>query len=228
MPARKTPIVTNYYYHVVNRSVGQIPIFKGAYDFKRLLRLINYYRFAGAQLSFSRFISLSSSEQSKILQTWQQEKTVLIEIICFCLMSNHFHFLIKQVKDRGISDFIRKIQDSYAKYFNLKNQRAGPLFQGRFQAILVKNEGQLLHLSRYIHLNPYTAFIVKDKEKLTSYQWSSLNEYLKTQSGVCQTSVVLSPFKNPGAYLQFILNQADYQRSLDLINHLVLESPGVP
>jgi len=84
----------------------------------------------------------------------------------------------------------------------------------------------LVHVSRYIHLNPYSSFVVKDLKDLEKYLWSSLSEFLAPEKGgICQKEMILNYFKTPEAYKEFIFDQADYQRKLDQIKHLLLESP---
>ena len=175
MPIRKTPLETGYYYHLFNRSVAKIPIFTSKRDFIRAISLLNYYRFKNLPFPFSQLMRLNKGQREDVLRELEKSKGELIEIICFCLMPNHFHLLLKQLQDKGIMRFLRNFQDSYAKYFNIKHQRSGSLFQGRFKAVLIEDDAQLLHLSRYIHLNPYSSFIVRNKKSLSNYSWSSFS-----------------------------------------------------
>ncbi len=135
-------------------------------------------------------------------------------------MPNHFHLLLKQVQDSGISQFIGKLSNSYTRYFNTLNKRVGPLFQGRFKAVRVKTDEQLLHLSRYIHLNPYVANLVKDP---SFYQWSSYNEYLDIKNGICNKDIVLGLFKDSSEYATFVTDHSEYARQLEIIKHLAFE-----
>lgn len=97
--------------------------------------------------------------------------------------------------------------------------------QGLFKAVLVENDNQLIHLSRYIHLNPYAAEIVKDRNKLEDYPWSSFSEYLhKTTNSICSPGEVLLHFKDRLDYKQFVLERADEQLEIKRIEHLIIES----
>jgi len=138
-------------------------------------------------------------------------------------MSNHFHFLLKQVKKKGIPIFLKNVQSGYAKYFNAKYKRLGPVFQNRFKAILIESDSQLLHLSRYIHLNPYSSLAVREKKDLIYYPWSSFRQYLGMERGFCKTKIILDQFQDQREYRDFVFNQADYQRELEKIKHLLLE-----
>lgn len=223
MPIRKTPLETDYYYHLFNRSVAKVPIFTCKRDFIRAMGLLNYYRFKNAPLSYSRLMRLDSSQREDILKKLEENGEEMIEIICFCLMPNHFHLLLKQLQDDGIMIFLKNFQNSYAKYFNMRYQRPGSLFQGRFKAVLIEDDSQLLHVSRYAHLNPYSSMVVKDKKDLLSYPWSSLLQYLKKSDGFCRPEIVLEQFKSSRDYLNFVFDRADYQRSLEKIKHLTCE-----
>lgn len=78
----------------------------------------------------------------------------VVNLLAFCLMPNHFHLLVKQMTKDGITQLMNRISTNYGMYFNKKYQRVGPLFQGVYKAVLIDNDDQLLHLSRYVHLNP--------------------------------------------------------------------------
>lgn len=148
----------------------------------------------------------------------------LVDIICFCLMPNHFHLLLNQLKDNGISKFMANLQNSFTRYFNTKHERIGHLLQGQFKAVLIEDDNQLLHVSRYIHLNPYSSYVVKDLESLEQYLWSSFPEYLgKVAAEICNKEIILSQFKDKKDYKKFVFDQADYQRRLEEIKHLVIE-----
>lgn len=154
----------------------------------------------------------------------KEEKDCWVEINAYCLMPNHYHLLVKQTKDNGIFNFVRRLSSSCSHYFNKKNERKGGLFEGRFKAVRVETNGQLLHLSRYIHLNPYSSFLVNDLRSLLDYSFSSLPEYLgRTETSICQKGTILNQFPNPEDYKKFVLDQADYQRSLEEIKHQLLE-----
>ena len=115
-------------------------------------------------------------------------------------------------------------QNSYTRYFNKRHKRDGSLFLDQFKAVRVVSEQQLLHLSRYIHLNPYSSYVVKNFSELKNYQWSSFPEYLGEKNGFCATEVVLSFFPSREKYKNFVLNHADYQRGLEIVKHLMFDA----
>lgn len=226
MPYRKVILAPEQIYHVFNRGVASVPIYFNIREYLRFLDLVDYYRFSNTPFSFSDLMNLQKKEREEILVRLKKENATHVEILSYCLMPNHFHLLLKQITDKGISIFMKNLQNSYVRYFNIKNKRAGPLFQSMFKAVRIENDEQLLHVSRYIHLNPSTAYIV-EPEKLEDYIWSSLKAYLdenlNKDNYFVNPKVVMKFFKNGKNYLKFVLDQADYQRELDKIKHLVFE-----
>lgn len=224
MPGRKTPLVTGEIYHVINRGVWSLPVFNTRRDYFRILNATLYYQNVGALLSYSKFLSLPLNERLLRLKFLEKSRKFLVEIIAYCFMPNHIHFLLQQMEEDGISKFIGKLTNSYTRYFNTKNERTGPLFQGRFKAVRVETDEQLVHVSRYIHLNPYSSHIVNSLEDLVNYFYSSFPEYLgKVKTSYCFRQIVLGNFKNEEEYKKFVFDQANYQRTLEQIKHLALE-----
>jgi len=101
-----------------------------------------------------------------------------MSIICYALMPNHLHFIIRQNADIVVSTFMHKLSGSYAMYFNKRYVHVGHVFQGRFKSKTVKDDDYLLHLSRYIHLNPLD--IAGSMNGLERYLWSSYAEYVRS------------------------------------------------
>jgi len=221
MPIRQLPLVNEEIYHILNRGVARAHIFKNRYDYKRFISGIKLYQFQNPPINCSRFVNLTESEKEKNLKNLTKQ----IEILSYCLMPNHFHLILKQKEENGIAEFMRHVADSYGKYFNEKHKRKGPLFEGRFRAVRVENEEQFLHLNRYIHLNPHSAFLVKKIEDLFDYPHSSLKEYLELDnSNLCQKELVMEAFGNSiEKYKNFIIDQANYQQHLQIIKHQILE-----
>ncbi|MBI3486527.1 transposase [Candidatus Daviesbacteria bacterium] len=182
-------------------------------DYHRLLEVLYYYQFSGPKPRFSTHKYFRN-------QTFNKNPKI-VEIISYCLMPNHFHLLLKQLKDGGIQEFIRKISNSYTKYFNTKHKRVGPLFQGNFKAKDIETDEQLVHVSRYIHLNPFVAGLTNNLE---NFPYSSYQEYLEpTQNKLSIPKVIMDFFKKPADYQKFIEDQKDYSKTLDQIKHLLLE-----
>lgn len=140
-------------------------------------------------------------------------------------MPNHFHLLLKQLQNQGISRFLSDIQNSYAKYYNLKNDRNGGLFQNNFKAKRIRNNEEFIHVSRYIHLNHTTSSII-NFEQLLSYEYTSVHCYLKNKNNtLINTKLILDYFKSPQMYLKFLSDQVDYQRKLKSIKEVMTDEP---
>ncbi len=184
-------------------------------DYTRFIKTLKYYQIANPKPRFSLFHRSTSS---------LDKNPKIVEIISYCLMPNHFHFLVKQKWDNGITEFTSKITNSYTKYFNIKNRRFGPLFQGEFKAVHIESNEQILHLSRYIHLNP---LVGHKTNNLDSYQWSSYREYLGFNNNICGKKIILEQFQSPANYKQFVLDQKEYGESLERIKHQLLDNPQV-
>ena len=226
MPGRKISLVNGETYHILNRGISHQPTCRNKRDFDRAIETLRYYQNVRLPLRFSRFISLTAKEREEIIRKKVAEKRFLVEIIAYCLMPTHFHLILKQKRDNGISSFMSKFTNSHTRYFNVKNRRHGPLFQGKFKAVRVKSEAQLLHLSRYIHLNPYSSYIIKNVQEIENYPYSSFREYLgKSKIEICQKEDILNQSRSPSSYKKFVLERADYQRTLQIIKSIVLEEP---
>ncbi len=225
MPGRKTIIATGEVYHLLNRGIASQPIFLNARDYQRASNTFFYYRNRILPLRYSYFLLQSLEKRREILENLNKKQDFLVAIIAFCFMPNHFHFLVRQNVDNGIANFLSKFSNSYTKYFNTKRKRRGPLLEGKFKAVRIETDEQLLHVSRYIHLNPYTSHLVKDVKDLKNYPYSSFPEYLnKVKVNFCFKDDVLGQFKNINSYKRFVYNQADYQRELQQIRHLILDT----
>jgi len=188
-----------------------MPIFLTPRDHTRFLDTLKHYLDVNIDIRFSK-----SSREDYI-----KPKEQIVDIVSYCLMPNHFHFLLKQNEDNGIMNFIRKSTNSYAKYFNIKRKRKGPLFEGKFKAVRVESNEQLLHLTRYIHLNPLIGYVT---DNLNIYRWSSYPEYLgNSELQICSKDIILDQFKSPKDYEGFVLDHVDYAKELDQIKHELLE-----
>lgn len=120
-----------------------------------------------------------------------------IELVAYCLMPNHFHLLIKQSSSLSMTSFLRSVTTRYVLYFNKKYERVGPLFQGRYKAVLVEKDEYLLHLSRYIHLNPVGQY------KDLSQSYSSYAGYLGTKNIAWVKPKVVSDFFDKNKSIEF-------------------------
>jgi len=224
MPGRDIQLVNEEVYHVFNRGVSSQTIFNCDRDYFQFLDRIKYYQNGYLSIGYSQLNDLSLAVRGDLLTKLSEKKNFLVDIIAYCLMPNHFHLILKQKIENGISKYLSNLTNSYTRYYNIKHKRVGPILQGKFKAIKVENDEQLLHLSRYLHLNPYSAGIVENLKELFKYPYSSLIEYYNHHKGICQTDIILEQFQNSSSYKKFVLDQADFQRNLQIIKKQILES----
>ncbi len=214
MAKRNVIFANNEYYHVFNRGVARMPIFHTRRDYIRFLQATQYYKKNLKGRSFSHYAE--SQELS-------EKFTNAVDIISYCFMPNHFHFLLCQKEEGGISNFMRKLMNSYAKYFNVKHKREGPLYQGNFKAVWIESTEQLIHVDRYIHLNPVVSQMVVSKPE--EYEWSSYREHLGISSrNICNRGIIKEQFKTVELLKSFTVDHIDYARKLDNVKHLLLDS----
>lgn len=221
MSQARTPLVNDHYYHVLNRGVARQNIFKSRWDYKHALNALSYYRFVNPPMKLSYFQNLAQDVREDTMRELANSEKY-VEIISFVFMPNHFHLLLKQTHDNGISKFISQFCNSYSRYFNTKYQRVGPLFQGRFKSVLVESTEQLMHLSRYIHLNPVVSAVISEKD-LMSYEFSSLPEYMSGNYRIVKSEAILENFSSIKEYKKFLLDHISYAKELEKVKHLTLE-----
>ena len=213
MPPRQGILATGETYHVFNRGLRHEPIFTEKREFHLFLDAAFFYLQTEPSIKFSYY--------------WQQPNKYdlhldkkLVDIHAYTIMPNHFHFLLTQREEEGIRKFIHRLSSSYSKYFNIKHNQKGPVFEARFKTVRVESQEQLVHLSRYIHLNPVTAFLVESPE---DYEFSSYRDYIGLEkNSFLDPTLVLNSF-SAGSYRDFVMDQKDYQRELKRIVSLTLE-----
>jgi len=199
-------------YHIFNRGVEKRRIFQDNHDRRRFISLLPYC------LSPAEIRSYSIMKRSKA-RTHNDHAEKLVDILCYCLMPNHFHLLLKENSIRGVSTYMQRLQNSYSRYFNTRYDRVGPLFSGRFQAVPISDDEQCIHVARYIHLNPFVARLIDDP---LGPAWSSLAEYLDGKAGFCQIEL-LSEQMSMKEHRDFLLDHASYARELELMQHLTID-----
>ncbi len=220
MPYRKVPLAEGNIYHVFTRSIAGYKIFNSDMDFKRMFTAIAFYTSMPSAGRISDFFRGSRKQRKEFpLQNYPLNKK--IRLIAYCIMPTHIHLLLHQLGEESISRYINLVLKSYSKYFNLKHKRLGPLWESRFKNVIVESDEQLIHLTRYIHLNPVTAYLVDRPE---DWRHSSYQEYLKViedGKGICDYSGYVAMGSN--SYRNFTNDQIDYQRKLQDIKKLILE-----
>lgn len=195
MPSRSITFAEGEYYHIFNRGVDKRDVYMDKEDlfrFFKCLQVLNTEKAIGSlyEHSFKESLQLGNPIPK------------LVEIVCYCLNPNHYHLLLKQEVENGISLFMQRLGVAYTNYFNEKYERTGPLFGGAFKAVHIQDNRQLLHLSAYVNLN----FEVHDKWKnsknpLTLSSWGEYEGESKNK--ICNTSIILEQFSNFNSYKKF-------------------------
>ncbi len=220
MPQREVPILPGEIYHVFNKTIDHRRIYTDDQCCLHFLDLVKYYRSTKAIVSHSKLKEIDSVVRNELLKKINYSRFFKVNILSYCLMPTHFHFLLYERKQKGIERFIGDIINAITRYYNLKNDRTGPIFHSRFRAVHIKSSEQLLHVSRYIHLNPYSASIVQTFSELKEYRWSSYYELINGLKIICEKRLVLKYLRsNIASYIDFAKGNADYQKTLEYIKH---------
>jgi len=209
----------NEYYHLYNRGTEKREVFLDGADYRRFISLLY-------ACNASKVIHLSDRQGSTLTEILGVERGVpLVDIGVYCLMPNHFHLLVRERREGGISLFVQKLSTAYTMYFNKRYKRSGSLFQGRFKATHVNSDEYLKYLFAYIHLNP-VKLIQKDwKERgvrnrakvevfLCGYRHSSYRDYVgeTTQEGAILTrSAFPDYFSTKKVFKNFIDDWLNYR-----------------
>lgn len=182
---RKNNFAVDEYYHIYNRGTDKRVIFQDEHDYNRFAALL-YVANSVDSVDISKHFSEGRSF-AELLSIPRKE--TLVDIGAYCLMPNHFHLLLREKKEGGISSFMKKLATAYSMYFNKKNKRSGALFEGRFKERHADTDEYLKYLFSYIHLNPVKIIDPKWKEQgitdrvaakkyLGEYQYSSYLDYV--------------------------------------------------
>ncbi len=212
---RKQPLISGEYYHIYNRGVDKRKIFLSNTD---------YHRFFTSMKEFNQ----ADPIHSLYLHNQRKEKQAagvrhlqkLVEIICYCLNPNHFHFILKQKENNGISEFMKRLGGGYTNYFNHYYKRSGVLFQGKFKSVHIETNAHLLYLSAYINRNYFIHGYGND----FSWQYSSFLDYTGKGTGeICNTNIILDQFKNKNEYQEFMQKNALYMKEKKEAEKYLLE-----
>ncbi len=215
---------TGKIYHIFNKSIAGYKIFNSGDDYTRMIQGMRFFSVDNNLPKFSQLIKSKEVEKKGLANTIRErsENSYYVDIIAYCLMPTHFHFILKQKKKDGINKFVGNLSNSYSRYFNNKYDRKGPLWQGRFNRIKVKSNEQIIHLTRYIHLNPTSAGLV---EKPDQWKCSSYREFIELEeieNPLCNYQNLLDI--DPDQYKEFVTSRIDYQRELEIIKkNIILE-----
>jgi putative transposase len=185
---RKEPFVPGEFYHCYNRGVDKRVTFETEEDFEYFLKILNFFN--------DRDTSVSIRER----QNGNVIKNRYVSLVAYCLNKNHFHLLLKEENDGGISKYMQKVSTGYTMYFNQKYKRSGSLFQGKFKSKHVDNDLYMKHLGVYINVNNQVHGVVSKKE----YRSSFMNFVAKRGDSLCDPYPLLALYDSDVDYTHCI------------------------
>ncbi|MEK7120733.1 MAG: transposase [Patescibacteria group bacterium] len=224
-------------YHVYNRGVDKRDVFLDTKDYWRFIH--DLYEFNDSSPAGKLYLLKKSQEKEKNSEIGSPKiklkREILVEILAFCLMPNHYHLMLRQQCENGVSEFMKKIGIGYTSYFNQKYEREGALFQGKYKLVHVTEDNHFEHLPYYIHLNPLDLVmpewrdgILKNKEDvfhfLETYRWSSFLDYIgkKNFPSVTQRTFLEGILGSTTAQKQNMIEWIT-RNKLEEVEHIALE-----
>jgi putative transposase len=190
MPYRGDAFARDHYYHIYNRGAGKGLIFFNPGNYEHLLRLVKQYH-----------------------------RQYGVAIIAYCLMPNHYHFLLRQETDQPLSKFINVLFNAFVQAVNRQQGRKGTLFEGRFRHVWIDREEYVIHLCRYIHLNPVKADLVPSPG---DWAYSNYLEWIERRAGTLKDKVFIRDrFPTPESYQQFVADGLDERQTREFITQYV-------
>ncbi len=221
MSIRKINLVGGEYYHIYNRGNSKQKIFHDNEDYFRFMSLL----YSCNSINSFRIFGLNKDESP---YDFDRDKQI-VSIGSFCLMPNHFHILITQLEEKGISKFMQKLSTAYSMYYNKKYIRTGGLFEGKFKSEHAKNDRYLKYLFSYIHLNPIKLFQkdwkeigIKNKKEalayLEKYKYSSYQDFLdikRIQNKILNIESFPKYFSNKESFIKEIFEWLGYNNKND-------------
>ncbi|MBI4825571.1 MAG: transposase [Nitrospirae bacterium] len=218
----KRPVFAdNELYHIYNRGVEKRDIFMDERDYYRFVHNLYEFNDQNPAVNISYYFDKGSGTvRSTPLKVRKEPRKNLVDILVFTLMPNHFHLLLRQKKENGISRFMQKLGTGYTNYFNVKHKRVGGLFQGKFKAVHVNEEAHFIHLPHYIHTNPLELKYGSRTsiDLILNYRWSSFQDYIgrKNFPSVTSRGFLLNIFGGEEGYLKHTLKRLDGLDNEDL------------
>ncbi|MCR4333562.1 MAG: transposase [Patescibacteria group bacterium] len=200
MSRRQNIFANDEFFHVYNRGVDKRIIFTDEHDIQRFFQ---------SMVEFNTIDPIGSIYENSFRQLGGRTPKLtekLVNIITYCLNPNHFHLILEQLVDGGISEFMKRVGGGFTGYFNNKYERSGALFQGKFKSVHIDSNEYLLHVSAYVNLNDRVHQLGGPTPKLVK-SWSSWEEYMDPKiKGICKKEIILGQFEAINEYKKFALS----------------------
>jgi len=199
----------NEYLHIFDRGIQKQPVFEIEADYLRFLFLILTFQGEAVIKNISREIKRSVQSRTLHIDTGLEKeilKNRMVELVAFCLVPNHFHLMVRELVDDGVSKYMQRVLTAYVKYFNLRHNKSGYLFQGKYKSVLIADDRQLMHTSAYIHKHPAE---IGWRKREDQYPWSSYQDCIgKNRFGdLLVTEIITERFteeKGKFSYKKFV------------------------
>ena len=213
------PLITGQIYHIYNRTISaEVPFFENNY-LELFIKLLFHYKTYNTAFSQHKdklkrlngddlSLRLISPNIRNVTNCPDVRKYVPVEIYAYCPMPNHYHLLVKQLIDGGISHFIKSFQSSITQIYNKKDNRKGTLWESKFKAKLVDSDESFLQVNRYIHLNAVESSKISIK-KPEEYIWSSYLDAIGQRHGKLCNHEILWNLMKPNIYRGFVNSKVD-------------------
>lgn len=219
MPNAPRILKNGFVYHIYNRGVEKRDVFPDHTYYIRFLKTLSYYQ---KEEPVKLFLKLRGGAKENQPETGRS----LVTVLCYCLMPNHFHLVVKQINEGGITKYMNCVANSYTRYFNTRLDRVGPLFQGTFKAKLIDSSESFMQVTRYIHLNPQElSFHLPGGTKgYRDYPYSSYPAYIDDdrEDGLCDKEAIRELIMLSPAYREFVDAKALTEASQG-IEHIIIE-----
>jgi len=215
MPKRLEYFCKGRFYHIFNKTIDHKAIFLQQEMYLLFKKILGYYQFESISEKFSESKRRKTKKPEKLFLT-KQDNNRIFSCLAYCFMPNHFHLLLRQNGDIALNKVLHRVFISFTRTYNLLKKRQGPLFLPQFKVVEINSQEQLLHVSRYIHLNPYSSAII-DLKTIPVCPLTSMPVYQRFWNDFCEPDIILANFdNNPKKYLDFVLDNAEYQRKLEI------------
>jgi putative transposase len=238
MSIRKTNLVPGEIYHIYNRGVDKRNIFLDESDKYRFVHDLFEFNDKNPAKNLTIYLKNNANKEVGLPKLKGGSREMMVEILAYCLMDNHFHLMVRQKTENGITEFMRKLGTGYTNYFNKKYDRSGSLFQGKFKSVNLNNNAHFLYLPIYIHLNPLDfnfpewregkiKYYKKAVDFLENYKWSSYVDYIgkKNFPSILSRDFLLDRFDNSTEKLKKETNNwlKSFSKNIQKVKSIIAE-----
>ncbi|MCX6739169.1 MAG: transposase [Candidatus Parcubacteria bacterium] len=194
----REPFTENEFYHVYNRGVDGRGIFSDDFDSFRFLESLKVFN---DEAPSGSIYEQSFNKDVALLGGLTPKPKKLVNIVAYCLNPNHFHLILEQISEKGISEFMKRVGGGYTTYFNVREKRKGSLFMGTFKSRHISTNEYLLHVSAYVNLNDRVHQLGGLTPKLIRSSWTEYTGVV--EESFCKKDIILGQFKNKEEYKEF-------------------------